>query len=70
MLWGASCRFAVLPTQTVRQQMTVVTLVTGMIGGRPVFVLSPLAYASLAMGDAFYPGSPWALLFVGDVLFE
>ena len=55
-----------LPNATVGQQMTVVTLVTGMIGAGS-FVLSPLPYASLAWVTAFTLGSLGALWFVGDV---
>lgn len=55
-----------LPNATVGQQMTIVTLVTGMLGAGS-FVLSPLPYASLAWVTAITLGSLGALWFVGDV---
>lgn len=50
---------------SVGQQMTIVTLITGMIGAGS-FVLSPLPYASLAWVAAISLGSFGALATVGD----
>jgi diguanylate cyclase (GGDEF)-like protein/PAS domain S-box-containing protein len=63
-VWGVMPMLS-LPNATVGQQMTIVTLVTGMIGAGS-FVLSSLPYASLAWVTAFTVGSLGALWLSGD----
>ena len=58
-LWGVMT-MVWFPTGTVGQQMTVATLVTGMIGAGG-FVLSPLPRASLAYIGVFTLSGLWAL---------
>ena len=62
-LWGMLPLFW-LQGATVGQQLTLVTLITGMIGAGS-FVLSPLPYASLAWVAAISLGSYGALATVG-----